>query len=139
MDTDAQEIARYFTALTGIQHSHFEYSRIVMIAKQILLMRHSKSDIIRVIDYLIKRKRVRVTSLVYVKKCMDDVLYVLLQEDKQEEMRIAVENMHNNVEKVREVRKENESTERNRNKARRFGVKSGFREEHYLNLLKGSE
>jgi hypothetical protein len=131
--THAKEVAVHFIDKTTERATPAVYAKVTRMAKTILASGYSKDEVIKVIDYIIDVKGVRMYSLGYVNTCINE----MLQEIEQEELKEKVRKMRYAQLDVQrsEVNNDGESRERNRDKARRFGIQSGFGKKHNLDMF----
>lgn len=126
---EAKDIALYFLDLTQDKFTSSIVARQVKQAKALLEDGYTKEEIIRVIDEVLKRNP-KVYSLGYISASINDVLRELNEFEKSEAVDKQREEMRTqNALTIRESRSEvspDESTERNREKARRAVVQSRF-------------
>jgi Holliday junction resolvasome RuvABC DNA-binding subunit len=127
--THAKDIALYFLELTQDKFTSEIVARTVKQAKALLSAGYTKEEIIEVIDVVLKQNP-NVYSLGYVSASINDVLRKInevkqreIVEKQREEMRtqIALE-----IKQSRTEVTQDESTTRNREKARRASVQSRF-------------
>lgn len=136
--THAKDIALHFLeATTDERLTPAVISKTIRQAKNLLSYGYAKDEIIRVIDAIIE-KGIHMYSLGYVNACINDVLKELEELDlKQkgiEEKKLLEQHA---MEKRSEVVTHGESTERNRDKAGRFGVQSRFGKKHNFDMFEG--
>jgi Holliday junction resolvasome RuvABC DNA-binding subunit len=128
--THAKEIALYFLDLTQDKYTPNIVARTVIQAKALLSAGYTKVEIIQVIDAVLKKKP-DVYSLGYVSSSINDILREIkeketsvLAEKQREKLRTQIaETIESNRSEVTRV---DESTERNREKARRASAQSRF-------------
>jgi hypothetical protein len=125
----AKEIALYFLDLTQDKFTPSIVSRNVKQSRELLEAGYTKEEIIRVIDAVLKRNP-NVYSLGYISASINDVLRELNEFEKREAVEKQREEMRTqNALTIQESRSEvspDESSERNREKARRASVQSKF-------------
>lgn len=125
----AKEIALYFLDLTQDKFTPAIVSRNVKQSRELLEAGYTKEEIIRVIDAVLKRNP-NVYSLGYISASINDVLRELNEFEKREAVEKQREEMRTqNALTIQESRSEvspDESTERNREKARRARVLARF-------------
>lgn len=134
--TLAKDIALYFLDMTTDgRYTPTVVAKTVIQAKSLLESGYTKEEVIQVIDELIRQGKV-MYSLGYVSASIGSVLADIKRkipnpvvEEEQEKLRLL------SLEKLNEVQLDAESTERNRSKARRFGIQRGKREERFINLF----
>ena len=127
--TFAKDIAIHFLELTQDRFTPSIVARNVKQAKALLSEGYTKEEIIEVIDVVLK-KNPNVYSLGYISASINDVLRDLNEAKKRELMEKQKIEMRTQIEQqMRESRTEvtqDESTTRNREKARRAVVQSRF-------------
>lgn len=125
----AKEIALYFLDLTQDKFTPSIVSRNVKQSRELLEAGYTKEEIIRVIDEVLRRNP-NVYSLGYISASINDVLRELNEFEKREAVEKQREEMRTqNALTIQQGRSEvspDESTERNREKARRASVQSRF-------------
>lgn len=135
--THAKEIALHFLERTNQPYEAKNVAKCVRMAKS-LLLNYTKEDIKYVIDTVTKR-RPDIYSIGYVASAMDDTLLDReREEDKAELLRQAQkvrEEMETTVQNHREVTPLDESTERNRRKAKELGIQSGLRKKYDFDMF----
>lgn len=126
---DSKEIALYFLDLTQDKFTPAIVARTVKQARALLESGYTKEEVIRVIDAVLKVNP-NVYSLGYISASINDVLRKLNEFEKSEAVSKQREEMRTqNALTIQESRSEvspDESTERNREKARRASVQSRF-------------
>lgn len=126
---DSKEIALYFLDLTQDKFTPAIVARNVKQARALLEAGYTKEEIIRVIDAVLKVND-SVYSFGYISASINDVLRKLNEFEKREAVEKQREEMRTqNALTIQESRSEvspDESTERNREKARRVSVQSKF-------------
>jgi hypothetical protein len=136
--TEARDIALHFIAKMRVQpvKVEWEIARVTARAKQ-LLQQYTKVQILSVIDYAFQ-KNSSIYSFGYVVSLMEDVLALLQSEKDKDVAKVTVAEQVASLEKERkEVEFDEQSAERNRSKASRFGVQSRIGEKYSFDLLKG--
>jgi hypothetical protein len=136
--TDAKDIAFKFLDLTTDgRNTKAIIARTIISAKNLLSIGYSKEEICDTIDYVVK-SGVNMYSFGYINHAIADVVKKLREE---ETARIAEIEKQKLLEKQNlpqgEVNVDDESRERNRNKAGRFGAESRFREKHHFDMFEG--
>lgn len=139
--TDAKEIALHFIELTVGRATPAIVSKTITQAKILLQSGYTKQEIIDVINYVIDVKHVHMYSLGYVNSCINNILNEIKINKEKEEAIKQKEEIKQQMEEQQiqqnEVIEDGESTQRNRDKLNRFGVKPGLREKFNLDMLKG--
>jgi hypothetical protein len=131
--THAKEVAVHFIEKTTERATPAVYAKVTKMAKTILASGYSKDEIVKVIDYIVDVKGVQMYSLGYVNTCINEMLKEIEQEELKKQ---GQEIKKTQLEQPRsEVIDDGESRERNRDKAKRFGILSGFREKHHLDMF----
>lgn len=122
--TDAKDVALHFLKITGVERATPAIvAKTIVQAKSILKSGYSKEEIVSVIDHIVE-KGVRMYSLGYVSHAIHDALEEIKElRIKEEATRIAKRLQEEQIKSRSEVTSDGESSERNRNKAQRFGVK----------------
>jgi hypothetical protein len=134
--TDAKGVALYFLEqTTDSPLTSMQIKKTIAQAKLILADGFTKQEICSVIDHMLTKK-INMYSIGYIRAVMPDALkeiekLILAEKGKRirEEMEKAVA--------VSEVKKVDESTERNREKTERFGVQSRLGKKHHFDLFEG--
>lgn len=138
--TDAKDIALYFIKLTQGRATPSIIAKTIRQAKTLLSREYTKQEIIKVIDYIILEKKYDVYSLGYINTCINDVLREIKKKKEQEELQRKKEEIRKKLASgvtCSEVKDDGKSTERNREKARRLGVQSRFREKFNFDMFEG--
>lgn len=134
--TEAKEIALYFLGQIKDKSelTRGEIARTINMAK-LMLIDYQKQDILDVIDHVLARKT-DIYSLGFIKSAIPDALKALESERLKEKAKvILMEQEQLAKEQQGEVREGNESTERNREKARKFDVQSRLRKKFNFDLF----
>lgn len=136
--TDAKDIALYFLGVTGVERATPAIiGKTIAQTKHILEAGYTKDEILAVIDHVI-RKGVRMYSIGYVSHAINDVLREMEQEKLKEQAKEVVKQLEENHAQSRsEVKHDDESAQRNRDKARRLGVQSRKREKFNFDMFEG--
>jgi hypothetical protein len=136
--TDAKDIAfKFLDATTDGRYTKGVIAKTIVQAKNLLSVGYSKEEICDTIDYALS-KGVEMYSFGFIGHAINDVI----KKKREEEIaRIAEEEKQKLLEKQNlpqgEVNADDESRERNRNKAGRFGAESRFREKHHFDMFEG--
>lgn len=137
--THAKDIALHFVQLAEIRTTPQIMGKTIKQAKTLLENGYSKKEVIKVIDFIILTKKVNLYSLGYVNSSINDVLREIEQQELEEQTRIAKEEWKQLAEKQATSRSEvstnDESSERNRAKARRINIQSRKRTQPYLDMF----
>lgn len=134
--TDAKEVALHFLKQTGVDRcTPAIIAKTISQAKHILTSGYSKEEIISVIDHVVERG-VHMYSIGYVSHAINDVLKEIEQKRLQEEAKVVAQQLEEQQRQQRsEVTTDGESTNRNKDKASRFGVQSGFRKKFDFDMF----
>ena len=98
-----------------------------------------KEEIIKVIDYLIYNKKVKMYSFGYVNTAISNVLQEINKIEMIEKSKQEIASTIEKMEQMREeVKGKDESTQRNQRKLNRIGVQSGFREKFNFDMFEGN-
>lgn len=129
--TDARTIALEFCKQAFDKPTKSQIARTVIQAKQILSEGYSVDDTLLTLDYALNVKRVNMYSLGYLKVTMGDLLpQAVAHRDKEK----AKKEQQALIEAQRNAEEVNDA-ERNRTKARGYGVQSGFGKKHSFDML----
>lgn len=137
--TDAKAIALHFIEQTTGRATPNIISKTIVQAKSLLNCGYEKNEIISVIDFLLN-KGIQMYSLGYVSTCINNILREMEQIKADEDTKRAVEEMKQEMKTMatnNEVKINDESAQRNRNKARSFGIQSRFGEKHSFDMFEG--
>lgn len=129
--TDAKDIALHFIELTTGKATPSIIAKTIQQAKNLLKYGYTKTEIISVIDYLITVKHVDLFSLGYVNTSINNVL----REIKNNKPKTTSHPTFQTYQDRNEVMANDESTNRNKSKLNRFGVKSRFGEEFAIDMF----
>lgn len=135
---DALEVAQHFVKVTEERATPAIMAKTVSQAKVILSSGYSKEEVIRVIDYCVNVKKVKMYSIGYVSVSINSVLSQLNKEDIQQratQIRKEQETSFAEVE-TKEVIPNDESKKRNQDRSSRLGVQPRIGTEPYLDLFK---
>jgi hypothetical protein len=123
--TDAKEVALYFlNETTDGRATSAIIAKTISQTKSILKAGYTKEEIISVIDFCLKRG-VTMYSIGYVSTCINDCLREIKKEEEKEKARlIKEEQAKQQAENRKAVTRDDESTKRNAEKARRIGIQS---------------
>lgn len=138
--TDAKDIGLYFLKATGVERATPAIiGKTIAQVKHILEAGYTKEEIIITIDHILA-KGIKMYSIGYVSHAINDALREIEQEElkrKAKEITKQLEQSH--AEKRSEVKHDDESTERNREKARRLqsSVQSRKREKFNFDMFEG--
>lgn len=122
--TDAKEIAVHFINLTETRATPQIMAKTINQAKSLLESNYTKEEVLSVLDYVILEKKIDVYSLGYVNSCINDVLREIKALQQEKEKQEAKEQFRKESASIQtsqqsEVKEDDESTERNRQKAER--------------------
>jgi hypothetical protein len=135
--TDAKAVALNYIKLIGLEVTPQLMARTIKQAKTLLAQGYSPEEIIRVTDYLVIHKGVRMHSFGYVASAIDDTLaeFKRSEQAKSEQTKLA-ELLQSSRSEVQDF---GSSRERNERKASRFGigVQSRFGTQLNLDMLEG--
>ena len=140
--THAKEIALHFINLTNGRATPQIMKKTVSQAKSLLTSGYTKEEIVSVIDFLIITKKLDIFSLGYINASINDALREIAKTKEIEEKEKAKEAIRQQIESQQasirsEVAKDDESTKRNREKARRIGVQSRFGKKFDFDMFEG--
>jgi UDP-N-acetylmuramoylalanine-D-glutamate ligase len=121
--TVAKDIALHFVNATNQRVTPHIMRKTIQQAKSLLSSGYKKDEIISVIDFLIKHKSANMYSLGYVNASINDIL----REMKEMEEKERLEQVRKEIAEQQSVQRSEvvnhaESTERNREKAKRIGT-----------------
>jgi hypothetical protein len=134
--TDAKDIALHFIHKTTGRATPAIMQKTVIQAKSLLSCGYTKSEIIRVIDFILDVKGKQLYSIGYVNACINDVLKELRQIDEKGNVKEVMKHIEEHLQQEqKEVNDDDESTQRNRDKLSRFGVQPRFGKELDFNLF----
>lgn len=131
--TEAKEIALEFLQLIGQSPSRANMSRTIQQVKLIMEANYSSEDIRYVMNDCIARVP-DIYSFGYIARAMERVLANRVKEPEEYPTHV-IEVVTHQVTSESEVEKEDDTTARNREKAKRLGVQSGKRAQSYLDML----
>ena len=136
--TDAKDVALHFVQQTNVERiTPAIMSKTINQAKNLLNSGYTKQEIVSVIDYVLT-KGTHMHSIGYVSTCINDVLREIEKQRLLDEaVKVKKEINARATEKQSEVNVDVESAERNRLKANRFGVQSGFGEKYSFDMFEG--
>lgn len=138
MRDEAREIALHFVSKMKLESAKvdWEISRVTARARQ-LLTKYRKHEIIDVINYSFQRNS-SIYSFGYIANYMEEVLAVLESEKSKDVAKAVVAKEIAELASTREeVSFDEQSAERNRAKASRFGVQSRIGEKYPFDLFEG--
>lgn len=128
---NAKEVAVYFYNKIGVKATPAMYAKTIKQAKTLLTAGYSVYDICRVIDYTVDIKKFDIYSLGYFSST---IAYLLKELDKLETTNVAKEVKTKMLNHTREVKDNNESAERNKQKAKNIGSQSRFGEKFTFDM-----
>lgn len=134
--TDAKDIALYFLKETGVERATPAIiGKTIKQAKHLLSQGYEKEEILSVIDHIVA-KGVHMYSIGYVSHAINEVLKEIEGARIKEEAKSVTKQLEEQQLKARnEVKSDGNSAERNRNKARGFGIQSRFGEKFNFDLF----
>lgn len=137
---DAKEVAIHFMKLTEQRITPAIMGKTIKQTKSLLEAGFTKREIIEVMDYVIHVKRVEVWSVGYFSACINDALRELkeIQEAEQRAERLDELNRQREealANQTNEVTTNDESAQRNRDKAKQFGAQSRKRTKFNLDMF----
>jgi|SRR5690554_959146 len=136
--TEAKEIALEWLKLLGNKPTPPLMARTVKQVKGLMQVGFSDEEIRYTMEYVV-RTNPNVYSFGYVEACINDVLRKRAEEKRKEESKQVSESLQKQTTAIvtseSEVTSDDESSERNRRKAKRFSVQSRLREKSYFNLF----
>lgn len=136
--TEAKEIALEWLKLLGNKPTPPLMARTVKQVKGLMQVGFSDEEIRYTMEYVV-RTNPNVYSFGYVEACINDVLRKRAEEKRKEESKQVSESLQKQTTAIvtseSEVTSDDESSERNRRKAKRLGVQSRVREKSYFNLF----
>lgn len=136
--TEAKEIALEWLKLLGNKPTPPLMARTVKQVKGLMQVGFSDEEIRYTMEYVV-RTNPNVYSFGYVEACINDVLRKRAEEKRKEESKQVSESLQKQTTAIvtseSEVTSDDESSERNRRKAKRFSVQSRVREKSYFNLF----
>lgn len=137
--TDAKEIALHFFDMTTGKATPAIMGKTINQVKSILRSGYTKEEIIKTIDYIVDVKGVNMYSFGYVNASINSILMEIKEKEKAEKEREQRKEIEKQVTaSAKEVKADDESKERNRNKLRRFGVQSRFGEKFDFDMFEES-
>jgi len=136
--TEAKEIALEWLKLLGNKPTPPLMARTVKQVKGLMQVGFSDEEIRYTMEHVV-RTNPNVYSFGYVEACINDVLRKRAEEKRKEESKQVSESLQKQTTAIvtseSEVTSDDESSERNRRKAKRFSVQSRLREKSYFNLF----
>lgn len=139
--TDAKDIALYFIKITNTRATGQIIAKTINQAKSLLSADYTKEEIIQVIDHLILEKKYDVYSLGYISACINDALRDISKKKKQAQLDAQKEEIKRKIQEEQakqvEVKDSDQSTKRNRDKAKRLGIQSRVREKFNFDMFEG--
>jgi hypothetical protein len=131
--TDAKDIALHFIKLTDGRATPDIIKKTIIQAKSLLSCGYTKQEIMDTIDFLIDVKKKQLYSLGYVNSCINNVL----REIKSIESKEKTKQIKTTIDSEREeIKVDEQSKQRNRDKLSRFGVQPRFGEKFDFDLFK---
>lgn len=135
--TDAKDIAIYFFDQTNQKATPQIFSKTIVIAKSILKSGYSKQEIFDAIDYLIA-EGVPMYSLGYLSASINDVIFKMNKKKEVEKNYEVRDQLNQHLQDKRAKGSEYEINTNNRNKRKRLGIQSKFREKFDIHMLEKS-
>lgn len=129
--TDARTVALEFHRLVFGKVINGKVAQTVVQAKRLLDEGYDVEDILLLVEYIVRYTSVNMYSLGYVSAVIRDLLPKAKVKQEYEKQLKLQEEM---AEKARELEVQNDA-ERNRSKARDFGIQSRGRKKHNFDLL----
>jgi len=139
--TQARDVALYFLDLTSDRITPQIVARTVKQVKDVMENGYTKEELIKVIDYILDRKS-GIYSFGYISASINDVLRKIYEEEDKQVRLLQSVALHSQLTSTIESQREevgviDESTDRNRDKARGIGVQSRFGKKFDFDMLKG--
>lgn len=142
--TDAKEIVIRFFELKNIRATPPIYAKTMSQCKSILSAGYTKEEIIEVMEYIILEKKVDMYSIGYISASINDMLREINEKKAKEEAEKRIKEIREQLASSEqtpqsEVRTNDESTQRNREKAERgrTGVQSRLRKKFNFDMFEG--
>lgn len=141
--TDAKDVAIHFINLTNTRATPHIMGKTIVQAKSLLSYGYTKEEVIEVLDYVILVKKKNVFSLGYISASINDCLREINENKEKEELNRQKEEVKNAFASqpvtTSEVKVDDESKERNRQKAERIraNIQSRKREKYSLDMFEG--
>jgi len=138
--TSAKDIALEWLALLGLRPVPAQMGRIIKQVKGLMEVGFSDEEIRYAMNYVVSTKP-NVYSFGYIEMCINDVIRKKRLEEQRIQEKLIKEQINKQVlEQISithesEVAEGDETSERNRRKAERFGVQSRVREKSYFHLF----
>lgn len=137
--TDAKDIALHFINLTTGRATPQMMKKTIVQAKSLLSSGYTKDEILDALEYVINIKGVEIYSLGYINASIENILREIQKLNKEQEIKKEKEKMvSESIAKRDEVSSDGKSTQRNRDKASRFGVQPRFGKEFNLDMFEGN-
>lgn len=137
--TDSKTVALHFLDRTQSRYTPAIVSKTIMQVKNIMKVGYTKEEMIDVIDYIVDETDVNMYSIGYISSCINDVIRKIDLEKEKQLVKEKIEKSKTEYLSTKDTTEgvivNDESKERNRNKARNTGIQSGEREKSYLDML----
>jgi len=138
--TDAKTLTLHFLELTNNELNTPNIQRTIVQVKGVLAKGYTVEQITKVIDHVLERTMIY--SFGYIAKVIDKVLAEINEKEEQERTKVLAEaairqQEQSNAERRGKVDEFDESTERNRNKAGKFGVQSRLGKKFDFDMFEG--
>ena len=136
--TDAKEIALHFIKLTQERTTPHVIGKTIVQAKTLLASGYTKQEILDVITHLVEVKKVSMYSIGYLNSAMNNVLREIQEQQEKERLIEMRKERMANQERGKEVNSfDEESRERNRQKAGRINLQSRFGKKFNFDMFEG--
>lgn len=141
--TDAKEIAIHFVKLNNIRATSHLMGKSITQAKGLLQAGFTKEEVLEAMEYAVTVKGVVMYSLGYMSASIHDLLREIKQKKEQEETKRLAEEVKEQLAsqpmQTSEVRIDNESAQRNREKAERIrnSFQSRLRKKYDFDMFEG--
>lgn len=134
--THAKDIALHFLRETGVERTTPAIiAKTISQAKNILNAGYTKEEVIITIDHVVN-KGVHMYSIGYVSHVINDVLKEIEEKRTKEKAKLVAQQLQEEQAKSRsEVASNDDSTNRNKEKARRLSVQSRVREKFNFDMF----
>lgn len=131
--TEAKEIALEFLKLIGQSPTNSNMSRTIKLIRMLMDAKYTSDDIRYVMNDCIARVP-NIYSFGYIARAMDSVLANRAPEPDEYPTHV-IDVVTHQVTSESEVEAEDDTSARNREKAKRLGIQSGKRAQSYLDML----
>lgn len=142
ISSDAKEIAFYYFEATNVNKTTPNIiKKTISQAKSLLTYGYTKEEILKVIDYIVNVKKVKMYSIGYVFSAINNILKEIDKIEVEKRQKEIVEQTKKEIASTNEAKRNevilnNESTKRNQDKLNRFGIQSRFGKEFDCNMFK---